>query len=257
MILFTAGYHSSCLDQDGSLAVPESSVDHETENVVLGRPREDVDLDDMEFLCSLKLNLTRVASILGLSRSTLYRRMTEEGRIIGGYSNISDAVLNSVVQRVKVDHPHDGEVMMARHLTRIGVRVPRVRLRASIHRVDPVGVAARSRCVISRRVYSAPHPNYVWHIDSNHKLIRWRMVIHGAIDGYSRKVLYLKCANNNKATTVISYFSDAVSVFGLPDKVRSDKGGENADVWRYMLWKKNMDTSCVLAGSSTHNERVE
>ena len=30
-----------------------------------------------------------------------------------------------------------------------------------------------------------PHANYVWHIDSNHKLILWRMVIHGAIDGFS------------------------------------------------------------------------
>ena len=53
LILFTAGYHSSCLDQDGSLAVPESSVDHETENGVLelpalGGPRKDVDLDDVE-----------------------------------------------------------------------------------------------------------------------------------------------------------------------------------------------------------------
>ena len=70
----------------------------------------------------------------------------------------------------------------------------------------------------------------MWHIDSNDQMIRWRMVIHGAIDGYSRKILYLKCANNNKAN-----FSHAVSTFGLPDKVRSDKGVENSDVWHYML----------------------
>ena len=35
------------------------------------------------------------------------------------------------------------------------------------------------------------------YIDSHHKLIRWRMVTHGAIDGYSRVVLYLKCTSNN------------------------------------------------------------
>ena len=97
----------------------------------------------------------------------------------------------------------------------------------------------------------------MWHIDSHHKLIRWRLVIHGAIDGYSRKILYLKCANNNKASTVVTYFSHAVSLFDLPNKVRSDKGGENVDVWRFMLHYKDMEPSCVITGSSTHNERIE
>ena len=146
---------------------------------------------------------------------------------------------------------------MAGHLTRVGVRITRARLRASIHRVDPHGVAERSRTAIKRRVYSVPHANYIWHIDSHHKLIRWRMVIHGAIDGYSRKILYLKCANDNKASTVVSFFSHAAYTFGIPDKVRSDKGGENTDVWRYMLHYNSMESSCVITGSSTHNERIE
>ena len=83
------------------------------------------------------------------------------------------------------------------------------------------------------------------------------MVIHGAIDGYSRKIMYLKCANNNKASTVVSFFSSAVNLFGMPDKIRSDKGGENTDVWRYMLHYNNMDSLCIVTGSSTHNERIE
>jgi len=223
----------------------------------LGRPKVDVDLDDVEFLRSLKLTWTMVADVLGVSKSTIFRRMTEEGRVVSTYSSIDDGSLDSIVQSVKVDHPNDGEVMMAGHLARIGLRVTRARLRASIHRVDPRGVVDRGRRAISRRVYSVPHANYVWHIDSHHKLIRWRLVIHGAIDGYSRKILYLKCANNNKASTVVTYFSHAVSLFGLPNKVRSDKGGENVDVWRFMLHYKDMEPSCVITGSSTHNERIE
>lgn len=222
-----------------------------------GRPRLDVDLDDVEFLCSLKLSLTKVSSLLGVSRSTIYRRMLEEGRVIGSYTQMTDTALDSIVQRLKVDHPNDGEVLMGGHLARIGVRVTRAKLRASIRRVDPDGVRERGRKAIKRRVYSVPYANYIWHIDSNHKLIRWRMVIHGAIDGYSRKIMYLKCANNNKASTVVSFFSSAVNLFGMPDKIRSDKGGENTDVWRYMLHYNNMDSSCVVTGSSTHNERIE
>ena len=165
-------------------AEPSASVTEEVdgEESAFGRPRVDVDLDDVEFLCSLKLSLTKVAALLGVSRSTIYRRMAEEGRVIGGYTVISDNALDLLIRGLKSDHPHDGEVMIAGHFTRVGVRLPRARLRASIHRVDPQGVAERSRRAIQRRVYSVPHANYVWHIDSNHKLIRWRMVIHGAVE---------------------------------------------------------------------------
>ena len=183
--------------------------------------------------------------------------MKEENRVLGSYSSITDAALDTLIISIKRDHPNDGEVMVAGHLCRIGVRVTRARMRASIHRVDPLGIAERSRRIIRRRIYSAPHPNYVWHIDSHHKLIRWRMVIHGAIDGFSRKILYLTCANNNRASTVISFFSSAVGSHGLPDRIRSDKGGENTAVWRYMLHYHHMDPTCIIAGPSTHNERIE
>ena len=161
-------------ESDAAEADASVMADPSTTDDVVGRPRVDVDLDVVEFLASLKLSLTKVASLLGVSRSTIYRRMMEEGRVIGSYTPITDTALDLLIQRLKLDHPHDGEVMIAGHLTRIGVRVPRARLRASIHRVDPLGVAERSRHVICRRVYSVPHANYVWHIDSHHKLIRWR-----------------------------------------------------------------------------------
>ena len=101
------------------------------------------------------------------------------------------------------------------------------------------------------------HPNSVWHLDSNHKLIRWRLIIHGAIDGFSRKILYLHCANNNKACTAVEQFSEAVCKLTLPDKVRTDEGSENVDVWRYMLFYNNEEASCILTCSSTHNVRIK
>ncbi len=59
---------------------------------------------------------------------------------------------------------------------------------------------------------------------------RWKLVVHGGIDGYSRIPVFLKCTNNNKASTVLSVFIEAVRVYGLPSRVRSNKGGENCDV---------------------------
>ena len=61
------------------------------------------------------------------------------------------------------------------------------------------------------------------------------MVIHGAIDGYSRVPVYLSCSNNNRADTVLELFKEAVNCWGLPSRVRSDKGGENVGISMFML----------------------
>ena len=121
------------------------------------------------------------------------------------------------------------------------IRVPRQALRQSIHRVHHANIVLRRCLVVRRQVYSLPCPNYIWHIDSHHKMIRWRFVIHGGVDGFSRCIVFLKCFDNNRATTVLSLFTAGVSQFGLPDRVRSDHGGDNIRVWQYMISAHHQD----------------
>ena len=125
------------------------------------------------------------------------------------FSDIRDSELDRMLHDIKVNYPNDGEVMLMGHLTCRGINVPRARLRASIHQVDHDSAVARRSVTVRRRVYYADGPNAVWHIDGNHKLIRWRMVVHGGVDGYSRSIVYLQCSTNNRTTTVLSAFREA------------------------------------------------
>lgn len=152
---------------------------------------------------------------------------------------------------------------MDAYLCFIRYNIQRRRIRQSIQRVDGIGVAERAERVnqrIRRRVYGSPYPHYCWHLDGNHKLIRWGLVIHCAIDGFSRACTYLKCSSNNRATTVLECFTEACDTFQIvPTRVRTDHGGENQKVWEAMLDISAQEDSCnpVTVGSSVHNQRVE
>lgn len=88
---------------------------------------------------------------------------------------------------------------------------------------------------------------------------RWRLVIHGAVDGYSRLPMYMNCSSNNKADTVLKLFKEAVATYGLPSRIRIDKGGENSDVALYLLMHplRGPGRGTVVVGKSIHNQRIE
>ena len=198
-----------------------------------------------------------VAEVLMISRTTLWHRLREMNFPLSSYSNISDSELDAVVSLLVERFPQNGIVMMWGHLKSINILVSRQKVTESLTRVAPELTHFRRSNSISRRVYSVPSPNYMWHIDGLHCLIRWRIVIHGAIDGYSRRILYLHASDNNRAKTIVSLFLEAVKECGWPSRVRSDKGGENIDVARAMLIVRGTSRKSHITGSSVHNQRIE
>lgn len=171
-----------------------------------------------------------MAEVMMISRSTLWRRLNELGISFNTYSAITDSELDSVMELQVRNFPRYGSVMMWGHLRSLNVYVTRQKVRASLMRVSPQAVANHRSTTIQRRTYSVPCSNYLWHIDGLHCLIQWKIVIHGGIDGFSRRIVYLKASDNNRASTVYDCFNRAVMECGWPSRARSDKGGENVDV---------------------------
>ena len=134
------------------------------------------------------------------------------------------------------------------------MHVQRYRLRESVVRIDLLRRMVRWQQVESRHSCSVKRSNSLWHIDGHHSLIRWRMVVHGAIDGYSRTIVYLACSTNN---TVYKLFREATDEFGVPSRVRSDKGDENVLVCQFMITVRGTGRASHIAGSSVHDQRIE
>ena len=63
--------------------------------------------------------------------------------------------------------------------------------------LDTEGVNARLKQRLKTRVYTAKGPNYLWHMDGYDKFKPFGFCIYGAIDGYSRRVLWLEEASTN------------------------------------------------------------
>lgn len=173
---------------------------------LVGRPRLAVNLVQVEFLRSWHFSWTRIAFTLCISRTTLWRRLKEakyDFSTDGRFSEISEDSLKKEILAIKDNFPACGERMVIGCLRSKGIFVPRHRVRDIIREHDPVAVLLRWTEATIRRKYSVPGPNALWHIDGLHKLIRWGFVVHGCIDGFSRMITYLKCATNNKASTVL------------------------------------------------------
>ena len=122
--------------------------------------------------------------------------------------------------------------------------------------LDPAGVEMRRKHRLQRRIYSVPGPDFLWHIDGHDKLKPYGFSIHGCIDGFSRRIIWLEVGVTNKQPEVIAYhYIQAVKQLkGLPTKIRSDDGTENSLVEAIQIALRSAHTD-PHAGLSSFYDR--
>ena len=131
--------------------------------------------------------------------------------------------------------------------------------------IDREGVEKRLRHRLKRRQYQTKGPNYLWHIDGYDKLKPFGFCIHGAIDGYSRRILWLEIGSTNNDPSVIAqYYIDCIRQIGGTAKlITADRGTENVNVaiLQRFFRREGEDSRAgddsFIYGKSVSNQRIE
>ncbi|XP_028456051.1 uncharacterized protein LOC114570053 [Perca flavescens] len=131
--------------------------------------------------------------------------------------------------------------------------------------LDPSGKENRSRRRFVRRAYHSMGPNDVWHVDGYDKMKPFGIAISGCIDGFSRKIMWLKCGKSNNDPGIIAQnYMQCVAEFGIiPMRLRTDCGTKNGLMasLHCSLRSEHADefagAKSHMYGTSTSNQRIE
>lgn len=140
---------------------------------LVGRPKFDIPREQVEYMINYDISIPKIALALGVSKSTIKRRIREFGISVRSQEEVlSDNELDALVRDIQREFPNAGYRRIYSQLKSRSVKVPQSRVRESMHRTDPEGIAMRWLSITPRAVYSVRGPLSLWHIDGNHKLIK-------------------------------------------------------------------------------------
>jgi len=140
---------------------------------------------------------------INISLSTLKRRLTSLG--LSRISFVTNDELRSAIEKeLGRSGCFVGYRKMWARLRMKGIIVKRARVMTLLRELDPDGVESRRKKRLCRRAYHAKGPNFVWHTDGHDKLKPFGYSVHGCIDGFSRRLLWLEVGPTNKNPEVIA-----------------------------------------------------
>jgi len=148
-----------------------------------GQPWKTFDWDWMKDATSAHRNISMnaLSKALGIHQNTLRNHLRMHG-IYQNFSAITEPEIDTLIRHLK-EKPTTGIRYVIGYFRQNGIQIQRWQIWMSFYRMDQLGQTLQNWDVIKHQKYKVPWPNYLWHMDGHHKLIRWGIVIHGIIDG--------------------------------------------------------------------------
>ena len=169
-----------------------------------------------------------------------------------------DAIRGTITELLDGPNNNLGYCTVWHYLQMNGTRVPRTIVADLLKELDPSRVQERRAHRLRRRVYHNSGPNAARHCDGYDKLKPYGFPIHGCIDGWSRKILWLFVTrSNNQPHNIGTYYLESVKTYGgCPVDLVTDLGTENgimAGIHAFV--RNNPDRHHYIP--SPRNQRIE
>ena len=99
-----------------------------------GRPSIELDVDNVKHLLSLGFSKSKVAGILVISKKILYNKIAAfpNPDDFKKDSGITEEQLDTTARKIEEEYPNNGEIMVAGHLLKQGIRMQCAKLHESV-----------------------------------------------------------------------------------------------------------------------------
>ena len=139
-----------------------------------------------------------------ISKSTLLKKLKEYGLQRRGNTIDRDHVRRCIREELDGSGKLLGyRAMWKRLKTKYDLQIPRLVVQTILRELDPEGSRLRKANRLRRRSYVNPGPNYCWHADEYDKLKPYGFPIQGCIDGFSKKIMWLKIVRSSNDLQVV------------------------------------------------------
>ena len=108
-----------------------------------GRPRFIITQHQLHYLRSQMFSWSSIASLIGVSRMTVYRRRQEYGMVVVSSRSLNNKQLQTILRELRLSNPCLGEKMIIGRLRSIGYQISRSHVRECVRNADPINTALR------------------------------------------------------------------------------------------------------------------
>jgi putative transposase len=176
-----------------------------------------------------KLSITRQASLLNISRGTVY--------YLPQPVSPADLALMRRLDELHLEHPFMGARMLRDQLARQGIRAGRRHIRTLMLRMGIEALAPQpgtSKAAPGHKIYpyllrqlAITRANQVWALDTTYiPMARGFVYLTAVVDVASRRVLAHKVAITLEACHAAEVIEQAFARYGIPEIVNTDQGSQ-------------------------------